>query len=93
MRSLCLIPNSREGTDESTLLVEWQPVSRSISGVLSEYTQETLIFRRVSCVYCQRAHRWHGPGAEQVRLVWVMAEALGTARVPTGMSHHPLQQQ
>lgn len=90
MRSLCLIPNSREGTDESTLLVEWQPVSRSISGVLSEYTQETLIFRRADC---QRAYRWHGPGAEQVRLGWVMEGALGTARVPTGMSHHPLQQQ
>lgn len=90
MRSLRLIPDSQEGTDESTLPVEWQPVSRSISRALSDYTQETLIFRRAGC---QRAHRWCGPGAEQVRLGWVTVEALGTARVPTGMSHHPLQQQ
>lgn len=58
MRSLRLIPDSQEGTDESTLPVEWQPVSRSISRALSDYTQETLIFRRAGC---QRAHRWVWP--------------------------------
>lgn len=39
MKSLCLFtPSSREGTDESSLSVTWQPLSTSISGALSEHT-------------------------------------------------------
>lgn len=83
-------PHSRGGMGESTLAEEWQPGSRPTSGALSEDTQETLIFRRADC---QRAHRWHGLGAEQVRPAWVTAEALDTAGVPAGMSQHPLRKQ
>lgn len=41
MKSLCLLtPSSREGTDESSLSGTWQPVSKSISGALSEHTED-----------------------------------------------------
>lgn len=50
-------PCLKEGGDESTLSMQWQPVSRSISGALSEHTQEPLLWRRVGC---HGAHRWHG---------------------------------